>query len=215
MSKKKLLWLKIFLGLGLVGALYYHYHHASSLNEALVSTDWKYLFLCFLLLPLNLTLGFLKWRFLLRKHYPEVRNREVWGSLLMGYTLGIMTPGNVGEMARSLYFMEKDRGLITGLNIMDKASNQLVFYTLGGVSLGILFWKELIPFSRVGKPLLIPGAIILFILWFGAAFPRKVQFVLMKIPLRGKFNGILDRVFHALDDFHRVDSAKLILWSFL
>ncbi|NIV10212.1 MAG: hypothetical protein GWN62_02575, partial [Aliifodinibius sp.] len=66
-----------------------------------------------------------KWRYLLRIRFSDISNRETFNSLLFGITLGMVTPGNLGELGRGLFFQDKSKTVITGLTVVDKLSNML------------------------------------------------------------------------------------------
>jgi uncharacterized membrane protein YbhN (UPF0104 family) len=133
-----LYWLKFIAGIALIAVLYKEINRRESIIEAFRTTKWSNILICALLLIPNIWLAFLKWRYLLKHRFSNTTNREALGSLLFGYTLGLVTPGRLGELARGLFFTDKDRLAVTGLNLLDKAANQVVIFTAGGISLELM-----------------------------------------------------------------------------
>ncbi|MFZ0391717.1 MAG: lysylphosphatidylglycerol synthase domain-containing protein, partial [Calditrichia bacterium] len=110
MKKGKILWgLKLLVGIILIAALYRQINQGQLVSEALRNANWFNILIAFLLMPLNVFIQFIKWRYLLRIRYREVESGPILKSLLFGFTLGFISPGNVGELARGLYFKKYDR----------------------------------------------------------------------------------------------------------
>ncbi|NIS38898.1 hypothetical protein GWN26_13645, partial [Candidatus Saccharibacteria bacterium] len=109
-----------------------------SVIDAFRHVNWWHITFCFILLIPNIFLAFAKWRYLLKNRFSDISDKEAIGSLLFGYTLGLVTPGRLGELGRGLFFQNKDRLTITGLNILDKATNQIIFFTTGTIALMLM-----------------------------------------------------------------------------
>ena len=215
MKNKWMYWLKLVLGIGFVIMLYLELDRRDSLDDALRATDWFNITICaFLLIP-NLYLAFLKWFYLLRKRFPDIRQREVFGSLLFGYTLGMITPGRLGELARGLFFQDRDKAVVTGLNIIDKAANQIIFFTLGSFSLWVMVLQRKIWSLQQTATFLIPAMLIIAVLWIIMFHPVRVRRFLYRLAQRRKIKAPYINVITALDNFTGRDSLKVMGLSFI
>ncbi|MFH1861883.1 MAG: lysylphosphatidylglycerol synthase transmembrane domain-containing protein [bacterium] len=94
-----------------------------------------------LLLP-NLAIKALKWGYLLRQVKPQISILEVVNTLLVGFTFGVVTPGQVGEFGRAFFISGRPRLEMIGLSFVEKLYNLLPII-LGG-SLGLLLLPGLV-----------------------------------------------------------------------
>ena len=122
----------------------------SKIIRALTEMDRAFLVAAVLLLIPNLAVQGAKWRYMVRSIKPTVTLREVWSSLLVGFSFGLITPGRVGEVARGLCIRNESRAKIAGLTIIDRVSSLLVtgaacilgfalVYPHVGLALGVIF----------------------------------------------------------------------------
>jgi len=84
-----------------------------------------------LLVGLNFWIQYRKWAFLLRRGMLQVTAGQVVGSILVGYTLGIVTPGRLGELGRGLFFENGKKLHVSSLAVVDKFSNNLFILISG------------------------------------------------------------------------------------
>ncbi len=79
-----------------------------------------FILLASLLLIPNLFIQWYRWHFLIRLIQPKVHIIESVSSLFGGMVVGFVTPGRIGEMARSLFLHQADRLQAVGLVFIDK-----------------------------------------------------------------------------------------------
>ena len=65
--------------------------------------------------------------------------------MLVGYPLGFVTPGRLGEIGRALYVKEVSQGKTFRLFILDKLTNLVVILLFGAIGILILFQTQLTP----------------------------------------------------------------------
>jgi uncharacterized protein (TIRG00374 family) len=123
----------------------------------------------------------LKWRYLLRTRFADISTQETFGSLLFGITLGMVTPGNLGELGRGLFFQKRNKMSVTGLTVVDKLSNMLVIATLGFLSICLIIlnqrgWQEDWAFAIVSA-----GVFVLTTLWILLFKNKWIKRILAKI----------------------------------
>lgn len=215
MSKKNwLLLFKIAVGGVLLYVIYREVNQGHAILTAFRSANWINVFICALLLIPNFFFQYFKWRYLLRTRFPGVNNIVPLQSLLFGSALGFVTPGNLGELARGLFFKQYDRLVVTGLNVIDKLFGIIMFVTLGVLSLNVIMLTHFHWHPFVVFPLLIVSLLFLVFVWLVTLNPRWVRSFLYGIntmlPVRDKIKSFIS----CLDNFRRRDSLAMSALSF-
>ncbi len=214
MNKKQFLWiLKFVVGLILLFVLYREVKKGHAILEAFREANWVNILICgFLLIP-NFLLQFFKWRYMLRSRYPQVKSALALKSLLFGSTLGFITPGNLGELARGLFFKKYNRLVITGLNIIDKIFGMIIFVSLGFISLNVIMLSHFNWPPYIVVPVLILSFLFLVLVWLITLNPQWVRSFLYGIntmlPSRDKMKSLIS----CLDDFTRLNSVHMLMLS--
>ncbi|HNR66906.1 MAG TPA: lysylphosphatidylglycerol synthase transmembrane domain-containing protein [bacterium] len=114
----------------LVMALLLHHIHPEEIYRALLIARQNCIAAAFLLLFLNIYLQYARWSLLLHSQGQRDR-RQALRSLLVGFTLGFITPGRIGEYGRGLFVDSVDRSSAVGLVVLDKLYGLLVITLLG------------------------------------------------------------------------------------
>jgi uncharacterized protein (TIRG00374 family) len=183
-KNKKIIWyLKLVVGLLLLYFLYRNIYQHQRLIEVLNSASLNYIVFSFFLMFLNIFIQFIKWRYILHTYYQDIPNSLVIKSLLFGITLGFITPGNLGELGRALYFKKYDRMIITGLNIVDKLSGILIFTTIGLFSLNYFLVNQFQWAKWLGISLTMFNFLVILVLWLLALNPHWLYRIF------SRFNG--------------------------
>ena len=182
MRHKKIIWiLKLLVGVLLIGLIYGQVAKKASIVDAITSANPGYIFLGFILLIPNLLIQFLKWRYLLNGHFEDIDNMLVIKSLLFGATLGFVTPGNLGELGRGLYFKEQNKFVVTGLNILDKIFGMIIFITIGLVTFNIIIETRLLFSASIKLILHLVSLLSLLSIWIFVIHPAVFNRVLNRI----------------------------------
>ena len=115
-----------------------------SLNEvadAFLSARFEYIAVALLLGALNLGLQLMKWRYFTRLANPAGSHLETIASLLFGITVGVITPGQLGELGgRALRHHSVSAAKIIGLTLIDKFQ-MLLIMGIGGVVSYVVFFS--------------------------------------------------------------------------
>jgi len=123
---------RLFLGARLVIAVLILYGllrvvSVSEVVSAFQSARVEYLVGALALVVANLSLQALKWRYFVRLANPESSNFETIASLLFGMTLGVLTPGQIGEFGgRAIRHSSLPSATVVGLTMIDKLQTLLV-----------------------------------------------------------------------------------------
>ena len=220
MRYKKILWiLKFLIGVLLIVLIYSHIGQKKSVIEAFTSANPVYVLLGFLLLMPNLYMQFLKWRYLLNGHFEGINDALVIKSLLFGATLGFVTPGNLGELGRGLYFKEHNKFVVTGLNILDKIFGMLIFITIGLFSFNIIIEVKHF-FSREFILMIhIVSIILMVIIWILIIHPSFSNNIMTRIARKFSPGSKISLIFSGLKTVSFSRTVILILlnsvWVFI
>ena len=106
-----------------------------NLLAALSQSQRIFILLALLILPINLLLQFLKWRLVVRREKTNVPAATLWSSMFVGLSLGLVTPGRVGDFARTAFVKNVNKSGVLGLLLVDKTITLFVIYVLGLTSL--------------------------------------------------------------------------------
>ncbi len=106
-----------------------------NLLAALAQSFRMYILFALLILPLNLLLQFFKWRLVVSREKSGVPATTLWSSMFIGLSLGLVTPGRVGDFARTAFVKNVNKSGLLGLLLVDKTITLFVIYVLGLSSL--------------------------------------------------------------------------------
>ncbi len=85
---------------------------------------------CLLTIP-NILTQVAKWRYVLRLADPAISSQTAYRSLVVGFPLGFVTPGRLGEIGRALFVKQLRQVTTFKLVILDKVSNMLIVVGAG------------------------------------------------------------------------------------
>jgi uncharacterized membrane protein YbhN (UPF0104 family) len=167
-------WLKALVA-GLALLLIIANLNLSSLLASLKIANWRHTSLALILLVPNLLIQGLKWHYLLTRIHPQMRFATSMKSLLVGYPLGWITPGRLGEIGRGLIITSLPPELTIKLAILDKITN-LGVNLLAGLA-GLLLFP-----INLESEVKAAGLILSAVLLATCTHPK------LKIKLRTQFN---------------------------
>lgn len=216
MSKRKIVFIfKIIVGVLLLTVLFRQFNKGDAILAAIKIANYRYILIAFILLLPNYFVQFLKWRYILKLEYPITKNKEVLQSLLFGSTMGFVTPGNLGELTRAVYFKRFEKMKLTGLNIIDKLFNMAIFVTLGSISMTIIFIRKFeLPQYLILSVVIICGIILLFI-WIVLLRPQVVRNFLKYINQQFQISPKMSNMFSSLDHLQPRQSVMITLLGIL
>jgi uncharacterized protein (TIRG00374 family) len=152
-------------------------------------------FACLLLVP-NVTLQWFRWHFLLRQLKPGASVQESLISLFGGLTVGLVTPGRIGEFGRTLFLSQVNHIKALGLVFIDKfyASVIMILFGVWGV---ISFLGSQIGYHRylmapligLGLVLTVVGLILMLRPVYVRSFFYHISLI---FPFRDKMKSFID-----------------------
>ena len=145
-----------------------------------------------------------KWHELLLSIRPATRAGESLRSLLVGFSLGMVSPGRVGELGRGALFEGRRVEAVTLAGI-DRALSAGI--TIAAAVIGLAF-IDLTSALACGGGLAAAGSLIL---GYGGALPPCLR----KWGAAKPWNAAATRLSTTLRSFSRALLLRVVLWSFL
>lgn len=217
--KSRIYWIKIAVGILLLIVIYKKINQQESVLGVLTSANPLYVLAALLLLIPHFYIAFFKWRYLLRIRFSDISNHETFSSLLFGITLGMVTPGNLGELGRGLFFKDKNRTIITGLTVVDKLSNMLIFATLGFVSISVFILNHLEWSPNLELITLVGGTAFLGSIWLLLLKKSWIKSLLNKaatlFPENPKIQAFMAAFKHIRHRHVFVALSLTLIWIFI
>jgi uncharacterized membrane protein YbhN (UPF0104 family) len=162
-----------------------------------------------LLLVPNIYLQFYKWRYLVRLLKPQVTNREVFQSLLAGFTFGFITPGRLGEFGRAFFIKDCSWVSLLAIAFIDKLFSLSVVIFWGAVGLMFFIGRQLYIYTMV--PIIIFTVIALIVIYYILFHPEIIRSFLYSLNIILPFREKIKLLMTGLDNFHRRQAIILLL----
>ncbi|MBS1262433.1 MAG: hypothetical protein MAG453_01784 [Calditrichaeota bacterium] len=181
----------------------------AALEEAVAGANGWFMLAAFALMPVNLWLQGRRWWCALRGEMPGVPFSKVFASFLGGMSLGLITPGRVGEIGRVFLLQPPSRVRLAGLHVLDKAyfMGVLVFFGPALVYHTPGFSDYLSPGLRVSLLIATSALPVLYFSYALTPVPlrRLLAWLQKRLPLKGSAADLL----HALDRVEPRDSRRM------
>jgi len=156
----------------------------------------------FISIPLIISLRSLKWQILLKSFWQDISFIRATTSYLLGFSIGIVTPAKIGEVARAIYLPYSDKKKIAGLVILDRYCD-LVILTFLAVPGAIRFIG-----IEVGIIILCAGLFGISVFFI---YPSIISFYSSKNFQSAWINKILNKLVEYNEIPKRVISTSLLL----
>lgn len=154
----------------------------------------------------NLLVQHLKWRYLARLVDPAVTHRDIFRSLLCGFSIGLITPGRLGEMGRGWFLESAAKPQMIGMGIIDKILSLMALSLISVAALAGMVVIHEFPFTVIyGLLLTLAGLFMAFMLIIIFS-PNRIRYMVRnskravyRLPWRNKLFALLS----AVDNFKR------------
>ena len=107
--------------------------------KAAKTAQTGYILAAFLLMPVNLLCQYKRWAYLVRFESESASRTEILSSIFAGITLGLVTPGRVGEFGRFLFIKDTQWPRMFGFVFLEKIYAICALYMVGFWGLGFYF----------------------------------------------------------------------------
>ncbi|MCY3762786.1 MAG: lysylphosphatidylglycerol synthase domain-containing protein [Gemmatimonadetes bacterium] len=195
---------KAGVSLCLLTLLFWLVASPEELSDNLLAADPLYLLLALAGSLAGVAIQWRKWHELLLSIRPATRAGESLRSLLVGFSLGMVSPGRVGELGRGALFEGRRVEAVT-MAFLDRA-----------LSAGITISAAVIGLAFIDLTLALAGGVAMaaaggLLFRHGGALPAGLQ----KRGLAKPWNAAAARLSTALRSISRALLLRVLLWSFL
>jgi len=161
----------------------------------------EWILVALVLLVPNLFLQWIRWHFLLREIQPDVRFLESVSSLFGGMIVGLITPGRIGELGRSLFLKRVDRIHALGMVFLDKLYAFFLILVSGMWGLVFMFLHTFGSARFIVWPLTAAAMLLTVAVVSVACHPQWIRGLLYHISLIFPIRDNLKRFIHFMDGF--------------
>jgi len=144
----------------------------TQITLAFSSAQPVWLIIAGLLLIPNISVQVWKWQYLLKWVSRKVPYHAAFRSLVIGYPLGFITPGRVGDIGRAFFVQEIPHKLALKLAILDKLTNLIVILFTGAIAILLL---DIPTFSSAVNSILYILIFLLMVLVFTFCVSNRLQ----------------------------------------
>jgi len=147
----------------------------SEIHAEFDQINWFCLVMGAVLTMPNILVQHLKWRYLVHVVEPRIGYKEIFESLMCGFSIGLITPGRLGELGKGFFIPSVPKVQITGMSIIDKILSQFALSIFGMVGI-LYFLREKFHFPLSLKIFLIAAAICFAgLLWCLIFWPVTIR----------------------------------------
>lgn len=154
----------------------------------------------------NIFIQYYKWRYLVRLLEMDISNAQIFSSLMCGFSIGLVTPGRLGELGKGVFIRSSFKTQLTGMAFLDKILSQWALAVLGVIS---LFYLIEFKFSFSGFAttffliLSIMFVLFLMVLVFQPSYLRRVIDISKRLAAKGPFSERVSALISASDNFKK------------
>jgi uncharacterized membrane protein YbhN (UPF0104 family) len=162
------------------------------------------------LLGVNIYFQFRKWQLIVRRDHPYVKNRQLLYSLFIGLALGLVTPGRIGDFARTLFIKDAERAGILALLLIDKLITLAVLYFVGILGLSHFISIDMHPY--VWLPVFMMTSALLFFLVI-LSRPAWVRRFFARYHRLFSRHPAIDRFIDGIESARAPIVLRLLVWT--
>lgn len=229
MNKKNLIrWAFILV---LTAVFVYFFAKKIEWNKVLASlteVNTPLFILLVVLAPLHLVTRALRWRFLIKPEKANPRFYNLFAGNAIGFTVTLLLPGRLGEIAKPLYLAQKEnirKGFALGTVVVERIFDMLTMCALLGIFLVV---QPFFPSAAIAPGTLkilrfwgvigVAFAVTLLLIVMGLHFYRDktvrfINFFLKPLPAkwRAKIDELMEEFIEGLKFFHSLRSLLTII----
>ena len=187
------------------------------LEQSLLQVEWITVSIAATLLIPNLFFQFLKWKHLVHLADPGITNQRIFTTLMIGFVLGLISPGRIGEMGKGMFIKFHGRTLMVSMSVLDKVFSYLALALFGLAGLGVLVFtsnlNEMMKAMTLSLAIIFAGMLIMLVgrpnlvrVWIERS-KTVVRFLPMREPII--------KALSSLELIRRRDFQKLSMYGLL
>ncbi len=212
MNKIIFFWIKVAIAIVLLGLMFYIVK-PGAIWDALRTARYEMVAFGLALMPLNIWLQEVKWRYLVRLVYPQAGFNDTLGSLLGGMAFGIVTPGRIGEYGRGLFIKHGKPLNLLGLIVVDKFYNLGCTIAFGLPALMTLPWATDLISGRLLISMVLLLLSINLVLLYLALDPKPVRSLIYALQIMFPQGNKIAQLAHGLDRFGTPQARTVLIFT--
>lgn len=215
-GKRNILIFKLIISITIIAVIFFDID-PDELKFIFNNSNKNYMIGALLLLPINILLQFIKWKYLIsRVSDSKTSSKLILTSVFLGISFGFITPGKVGELGKLFIIRNVDKLKLLSMSIIEKIYDVFPVLVFGVISIPFLphlFFTDsaLMQFNLLIITLVVSG-ILIFILLHPTLIKIIVSYVkntFFKASLRfEKFND-------GIQGFSKGNARTLSIFSLL
>lgn len=123
----------------------------------------------------NILIQHYKWRYLVHILKKDISHSDIFGSLMCGFSIGLVTPGRLGELGKGLFLTSVRRSEITGMSIIDKVFSQLALSVFGLIGMLLMIEFQFQHGTEIKLLITVFGILLITVLAMTVFFPERVR----------------------------------------
>ena len=201
-------WWQIFVRIAVAGLTLFilalHVGKIEDIGKALLSMRLSFLVSVVFLMFINIYIQYRKWLYILQIYYPRISKLETFTSILGGFTLGLISPGQLGELGRGLFLRKFNKLHLAGLTLLDKTFNNFVVFIAGSMAFYYIFKYPFNLSIYVLMPLSLIFSLLSLFLFYMLFRPQKIYSVLSEWTAR---SANLQKLEPAIQSIEKIQSS--------
>ncbi len=141
--------------------------------------------LAFLFFPVVVLIGSLKWKIMVRHEAEGITFEDALVSFLCGMTLGLLTPGRVGEFGRIGFISQGRKAALAGIALIDKIVDLEITLALGVVGTYVLFGETM---CLILSLIVLTGGVFIF---SPELFSPIMRQTIYRLPFKDKIRSVI------------------------
>ena len=205
--------LKTIIAIGLIAALL-HYIDIRAILISLSNANYMYIIAGSVFMFANIALQYYRWKFLVRLVSKDIPTKEIFASLLIGYSAGFFTPGQIGEFGGRVISLNSIRKAhILAMSMIDKLYILALTIIFGCISFIIFFHTHLSDLWRTQYTFL--SIFLASATAFVFLFPSQTKKLLLFLPEKIRSHRIYVLIEVIEKEFHNREGRILFLLTVL
>lgn len=201
--------LKVIVGVALLIGLIL-YIDVKALLRSIAHADVFYLTIGALLVVANVGMQFMRWRYLIMLIGPDTSNKEIFSSLLIGYSAGFFTPGQVGEHGGRLMALSSMQAIqVLAVSIIDKMYVLAITIIAGSIGAWLYFVLFLPDYWTPYFTALVAAVVFSFLVV--VLYPDLLKTILRAVLHKLRKYRAVSAFLFVKDIFHRSQARMLLL----
>ena len=204
--------LKMCIGVALLVALV-KYIDLNTLRQSVERANTVYLGIGLSLVVANLAMQFLRWRYLLTLLSSTTSNEDALSSMLVGFSTGFFTPGQIGEHGGRIVMLRSLQPIqVLACSIIDKIYLLVVTILVGAVASWLYCSRYLPQYWTISLSAVVAALVVSSIVL--VMFPEILKKILRSVLHKVKKYRAVSSFLFMKDVFHRKQARVLLFLTF-